>query len=88
MCSSWASVAAGSASIESAGFCVIWAAADVALDHSPDEAAVMALARKHRLTVYDASYLELALREGVPLATLDRSLAATATSEGMTAVGG
>ena len=32
------------------------------------------LARQHRLTVYDASYLELAQREGVPLATLDGDL--------------
>ena len=32
------------------------------------------LARRHRLTVYDASYLELAQRESVPLATLDGAL--------------
>ncbi|MDB5395681.1 MAG: PilT protein [Rhodospirillales bacterium] len=42
----------------------------VSIDRSPDEAAVMALARQHRLTVYDAAYLELAQREGVPLAAL------------------
>jgi predicted nucleic acid-binding protein len=29
------------------------------------------LARRHWLTVYDASYLALAQRESVPLATLD-----------------
>jgi predicted nucleic acid-binding protein len=32
------------------------------------------LARKTSLTAYDASYLELALRHGVPLATLDTRL--------------
>lgn len=32
------------------------------------------LAERHRLTLYDACYLELALRRGLPLATLDRDL--------------
>ena len=63
------------------------AAIDLTLDHSPDEAAVMALARRHRLTVYDAAYLELALREGAPLATLDRALAGAARAEGVALVG-
>lgn len=54
----------------------------------PEEAAVMALARKHRLTVYDAAYLELALREGVPLATLDGALAGSAKAEGVELVSG
>ena len=60
----------------------------IALDRVPDEAAVMTLARRHRLTVYDASYLELALREAVPLATLDRPLAEAARAEGVVLVGG
>jgi predicted nucleic acid-binding protein len=47
----------------------------------------MALARRHRLTVYDAAYLELALREVVPLATLDQALAAAAQAEGVSLVG-
>jgi predicted nucleic acid-binding protein len=47
----------------------------------------MALARRHRLTVYDAAYLELALREHLPLATLDASLAAAARQEGVTILG-
>lgn len=32
------------------------------------------LARRHGLSTYDASYLELALREGLPLATNDAAL--------------
>ena len=35
---------------------------------------VRSLAETHRLTAYDAAYLELAQRTGVPLATLDREL--------------
>lgn len=34
----------------------------------------LALAREHGLTVYDAAYLELALRRGIPLATRDGAL--------------
>jgi predicted nucleic acid-binding protein len=59
----------------------------ISLDRTPDEPAVMALARRHRLTVYDAAYLELALREVVPLATLDQALAAAAQAEGVSLVG-
>ena len=41
------------------------------------------LARTHRLTSYDAAYLELAIRLGVPLATLDDRLRAAAKQEGV-----
>jgi predicted nucleic acid-binding protein len=34
----------------------------------------MSLAKAYRLSSYDAAYLELALREGLPLATLDKDL--------------
>ncbi len=37
-------------------------------------AATMALARQHDLTLYDAAYLELALRLGQPFATCDTAL--------------
>jgi len=40
------------------------------------------LAATHQITVYDASYLELALRRGLPLATRDEQLAAAAPSAG------
>ncbi len=32
------------------------------------------LAERHRLTLYDAAYLELSLRRGLPLATFDAAL--------------
>lgn len=44
---------------------------------------VMALARSHGLTVYDAAYLELARRRALPLATLDRRLADAARAAGI-----
>jgi len=42
------------------------------------------LAARHRLTLYDAAYLELAKRRGLPLATLDLELRAAATAERVT----
>jgi predicted nucleic acid-binding protein len=56
-------------------------------DTEPDSDAVLGLARKHRLTVYDAAYLELALRRGLALATLDAPLAAAARAEGVKLIG-
>lgn len=41
------------------------------------------LADTHRLTVYDAAYLELALRRQLPLATLDKELIAAAGACGV-----
>ncbi len=43
----------------------------------------LALAGEHGLSVYDAMYLELALRMRLPLATLDRALAAAARTAGV-----
>ena len=60
----------------------------ITLDHSPDEGRVMALARRYRLTVYDSAYLELAQREGLPLATLDNALAAAAAQAEIPMLGG
>ncbi len=47
---------------------------------------MLELARRHRLTIYDAAYLELALREMCPLATRDAALASAARLEGVTLV--
>ena len=41
---------------------------------------VLHLMRAHRLTAYDAAYLELARRRGLPLATKDRDLRAAAAA--------
>ena len=41
------------------------------------------LARRYKLSAYDASYLELALRLGLPLATLDEDLQKAAKKTGV-----
>lgn len=43
----------------------------------------LANARSFQLTAYDAVYLELARREGLPLATLDKRLRTAATKAGV-----
>jgi predicted nucleic acid-binding protein len=42
------------------------------------------LARRYSLSAYDAAYLELALRKGLPLATLDAQLGEAAQQAGVT----
>jgi predicted nucleic acid-binding protein len=49
--------------------------------------AALHLAERHGLTVYDASYLEIASRRKIPLATLDRQLRAAAASDGVQLLG-
>jgi predicted nucleic acid-binding protein len=39
---------------------------------------IMDLSRRHKLSVYDAAYLALAMRESLPLATLDNALKSAA----------
>jgi predicted nucleic acid-binding protein len=41
------------------------------------------LAHVHKLTTYDASYLELAMRKGIPLATKDAALSRVAKQFGI-----
>ncbi len=42
---------------------------------------ILSLSEKHSLTVYDAIYLELAMKRGLPLATLDADLRKAASAE-------
>jgi predicted nucleic acid-binding protein len=48
------------------------------VDNQADGDTTLQLARAHRLSVYDAVYLELALRRRLPLVTFDNQLAAAA----------
>lgn len=56
-------------------------------DFSRDDADLLRLARTHKLTTYEAAYLELAQRRGVPLATLDGALARAARVERVFLIG-
>ncbi len=73
---------------ESAAFLLHVSHLPVEMDREPAESEVMQLARKHQLSVYDAVYLELALRLRCPLATLDSALAHAALAENVTLLGG
>jgi predicted nucleic acid-binding protein len=58
----------------------------VTIDYAPEETAILALTRRHRLGVYDAAYLQLAQRERIPLATFDSRLMRAARAEKVTLV--
>lgn len=58
----------------------------IALNDTPDHASATALARKHKLSYYDAIYLELATRLSMPLASLDKRLIKAAADEGLAAL--
>jgi len=51
------------------------------------DSSVLLLAATHALSAYDASYLNLASNRSLPLATLDRRLAAAARKEGVIVLG-
>jgi len=53
----------------------------ISIEARPDDTAALNLARRYRLTFYDAVYLELAVRRKLPLASLDRDLIAAAMAE-------
>ncbi len=62
----------------------------ISLDPETDRRAwtdTLQLAERHRLTLYDAAYLELAQRRGLPLATLDTELRKAATIERVVLLG-
>jgi predicted nucleic acid-binding protein len=50
-------------------------------------AGVFPLAEQYELTVYDAAYLELAIRENLPLATLDTDLRKASRAVGISLMG-
>jgi predicted nucleic acid-binding protein len=63
---------------------------DITTDQQTDSYAwtdTLNFADQFQLTVYDAAYLELAQRRGLPLATLDQELRTAATAIGLTVLG-
>ena len=64
----------------------ILASLPIAIDSETNSRAwsdTLSLARGHNLTAYDAAYLELAIRRGLPLATIDGKLRTAAQAVGV-----
>ena len=75
---------------DSAGFIALVETLDLEVEPETGARAfrqVLNLARSERLTSYDAAYLELAMRLGVPLATKDGPLSKAARRLGVTVLG-
>ena len=71
---------------DSARFLAVLAAFPIAVDDETTSRAwgdTLAVARSRGLSVYDAAYLELAMRRSLPLATLDAKLRAAAEAVGV-----
>lgn len=71
---------------QSEAFLEMLASTAVSADHATFSTAfndTLQLARRYRLSSYDASYLELALRSSLPLATLDAELGKAALKAGV-----
>lgn len=75
-----------STAADSSHFLDILAALPIETDHETAARAstvTLNLARTHGLTLYDSTYLELAMRNALPLATLDKELRAAAERVGV-----
>lgn len=59
----------------------------IVFDSIPRHDEVLNLARTYQLSVYDATYLELAMRMQCPIATFDRKLIRASRSAGVEVVG-
>jgi predicted nucleic acid-binding protein len=68
---------------ESALFLELLSSFPIQIDPIEDEQAIFGLARRYRLSFYDAAYLAVAQRNRLPLATLDQNLKAAALAEGV-----
>ena len=71
---------------ESARLIALFETLDISVDSEAPSLAfarILGLARQERLTAYDAAYLELAMRLGVPLASKDGSLCDAAERVGV-----
>jgi predicted nucleic acid-binding protein len=53
------------------------------VERAPALGRIYRISRQHRLSAYDAAYLELAVRMNIPLATRDAALKAAAESIGL-----
>lgn len=58
-------------------------ALEIALDPAAPLRELITLSRRFSISCYDAAYLEVAVRRGVPLATRDSAFARAARAAGM-----
>jgi predicted nucleic acid-binding protein len=66
---------------DSTRFITLLADLPILVEQEPPErmlTEIFSVAREHQLSSYDASYLDLAMRKGLPIATLDKKLRAAA----------
>lgn len=66
---------------DSTRFLALFSELPIVVEQEPPERMIkeiLAIAREHALSSYDASYLDLAMRKGLPVATLDKQLLAAA----------
>jgi predicted nucleic acid-binding protein len=68
---------------ESAAFLKILNSFPISIDDERNEQAILGYATRYQLSFYDAAYLELAHRNHLPLATLDKALRGAAESAGV-----
>jgi predicted nucleic acid-binding protein len=71
---------------DSVRFLAVLQALNITTDHETEKhagQATLGLARQHDLSVYDAAYLELAMRLGLPLASKDEALRKVAQAVGL-----
>lgn len=76
----------GKSQADTTQFIILLQSLNILMDQeTADEALAgsLNLAREHQLTLYDACYLEVALRRGLPLASLDRDLRMAARKVGV-----
>jgi predicted nucleic acid-binding protein len=71
---------------DSVRFLAVLKVLNITTDHETEQHAgqtTLGLARQHGLSVYDAAYLELAMRSGLPLASKDETLRKVAQAVGL-----
>ena len=71
---------------DAARFLDLLSALPITIDETTRERAwgpIVSLGREHGLSSYNAAYLELAMREGVPLASRDATLCSAAEASGV-----
>lgn len=56
---------------------------EIDVGHSPGQRQLFELAMRYKLSSYDAVYLELAMRHGLPIATQDAQLSEAAVAAGV-----